>query len=653
MFKSYGNLPYNLLFNYNDVFYYDVSNIDTPYLQIDDELTYLDEIKEHYYEYVPNSLCRTDVKLSLPKYVQKLHNIHDNQYQAAMQILRYFESGIHEVVLTAQMQSGKTGVAKYLVHFFRETYQEIMNAKFNDVKIYYICGMNDTDLKTQAIKEFQLLLPYYHILFSKDLQKFCEEYQGYRFTTCTFDMPNLILIDESHFAGQRDSLIDKFLKFMRNEYTYVLSISATACAEIASMTMNKNKAMVYLVPDLHYYGITDLFQRNLIKQAIHLDSHDWQAYEKLADLIAEEYHEQQASSVSHINARLITGVALRRGYGDDLTVARSASSPNEADWKYNIIRLPSKFYYQDLEDKIKELDMHIKFINYHSEFIDLSDFNLLIRDKPDIFTIIWIYGALRASKQLNTQHIGFVHDTAKSRPDIIAQSLMGRIFGYKKEIHDVKCYTDISSAEKMYIWIKHKYLRQYIPKSSTNILYGYDANKVYKPCIWKLHPPIKVELPADLIKYYRSLKFLHKHRYPYKDEFKQDILEIEPSLKTILDNPMYVPGKHGGLMILTEFNKENSYRQHFTQNYMAYLKNRPVRGFCTETTSNNINAYYIFADLNCFSSTMGTVLIIYKNYIKLINKDLTIKANDGSDLDLDLTADYVNVNNKSRFYWGT
>lgn len=578
-----------------------------------------------YYEYIPKSLNGKSsiTSLKLPKFVYDRYNLHRNQYTTAIQVLRYFESGIHDVILTAQMQSGKTGVAKYLVHFFKETYQEIIDEKFNKVQIYYICGMNDTDLKDQAVREFQDLLPIHHILFSKDLQKFCDEYQGYRQASDLLDnyvLPNLIIIDESHYAGLKDSLIDRFMNIVRTEYTYVLSISATACAEIATMNLY-SKSLVYLPPDQNYYGITDLFQRGMIFQSIKLDSRSWDSYEQLVDLIANEYQEQQSF-----------------------------------EWKYNIIRLPSKFYYQDLQDKIGELDLNVTFLNYHSELIenrtDISDFNQLVQDPPSGFTIIWIYGSLRASKQLNTKHIGFVHDTAKSRPDIIAQSLMGRIFGYKKEIHDVKCYTDLESAKKIYHWIKSQYLREYIPSGCTHVKQAYTE----KVKIWKLHPPMYVLLPEDLIKYYRYLKFQHKNRYPYKDELIQDILVLNPDLHSILNNPVYLPGKHGGLMILTEFNRENSYRQHFTANYRAYLDRRPVRGFCTDGL--NKNAYYIFVDLNVFSSTIGTVLIIHKTNIgNLYHQD---KENHKNHENLDLnqdhmkvlnttSADYVNVNIKSRF----
>ena len=240
---------------------------------------------------------------------------------------------------------------------------------------------------------------------------------------------------------------------------------------------------------------------------------------------------------------------------------------------------------------------------------------------------------------MDTTHVGFVHDTFKSKPDTVGQSLMGRIFGYKKDFHGVKCYTDLTSADGMLKWISNKYMREYIPVGSSNVINGYSIsnsnNKTdadTRTGIWKSNKPVRLILTEELIEYYSYLKFRYKNRYPYKREFFDDIIKINPDLDEILNSPNFSPGKHGGLMILTINNKDNSFRENWDLIYNAWKNNDPIRGFDT-TNCNNENYYYVFVNLNNCSKEKGMVLVVYK--IKLNCENI---------------ADHVRVNNKSRFH---
>ena len=95
-------------------------------------------------------------------------NVHPNQYNAGIEIIEYFQVGINRVVLMAEMQSGKTGTTRYVVHVLqRLTPPSGWNdEKFKPENIYFICGMNDNDLRTQAINEFSGLIPEKNVLFS-------------------------------------------------------------------------------------------------------------------------------------------------------------------------------------------------------------------------------------------------------------------------------------------------------------------------------------------------------------------------------------------------------------------------------------------------------------------------------------------------------
>jgi hypothetical protein len=50
-----------------------------------------------------------------PKYLLSWLNVHENQYLAGRDVIEYYQSGIKDVILVAQMQSGKTGTASIVL----------------------------------------------------------------------------------------------------------------------------------------------------------------------------------------------------------------------------------------------------------------------------------------------------------------------------------------------------------------------------------------------------------------------------------------------------------------------------------------------------------------------------------------------------------
>lgn len=515
-----------------------------------------------------------------PQYLQGWLNVYLNQYDAGKQICTKFRGGIRNVILAAQMQSGKTGVAKYVVHNMSHCSPVMATMK----TCYLVCGMNDNDLRKQAIFEFAGLIPEEHILFSKQLQRI-----NHNNISINAD---LIIIDESHYGSLVGSQLDKFMGRLEGN-PYILSVSATPMAELASSTA-LGKPYVYLQPSKGYYGMKDIFTRDLIFQSVNINRNE----NGFLDILEDEY-----------------------------TIQRND------EWKYNIIRLPHQWYFKDMEEAISDV-LDVDFINHHNEYqthgcVKTVDFNSYIQSPPKKMTIIWVYNSLRAGKQLNTANIGFVYDTSDTGPDTISQSLLGRIMGYGKAVHGVRCYTDVKSAEKMLAWINTMYSTLYIPQNSRNIINGYCANRIYS---WRLHPPILVELPKPLQAYYSDLKTRYKNRYPYKDEFLNDLVNVcNEEDADILDEIFntYKPGQRCGLMILNECNKPQSYDERWVQNHKAWKDKIPVRGFDADEKG---NFYYVFANFHCMSMDYGKVLITYKEYINS-----------------DRLADYVSVTKKSMY----
>ena len=233
--------------------------------------------------------------------------------------------------------------------------------------------------------------------------------------------------------------------------------------------------------------------------------------------------------------------------------------------------------------------------------------------------IIWIYNSLRAGKQLNTEHIGFIHDTYSTNTDTTAQSLLGRICGYNKESHGVNCYVDLKSAERMLVWIKYNYDKGFIPIKSKNILNGNTCGELN----WKLHVPIHIELLDEYKEMFYYLKKKYKNKYVYKSKLINSILNsvidddyLYDKINNIFSN--YKFGKFGGLMVLSEANANRSFKEHWINNYNSYCIKKPIRGFevgLEQINEDDKKFYYIFCNMNKYSDTFGSCLIIYKKYI--------------------------------------
>lgn len=526
----------------------------------------------HWRAIGPNRLTRATpfTELSLyfnytePQYTDYLLrwlNVHENQYTAGLQILDCYSVGMRKVILSAEMQSGKTGTVRYVAHQLLHC-SDTPLTEAKPEELYFICGLNDNDLRTQAIKEFRGIIPECNILFSKQLQKHNKRDSS--------PVVKFLVIDESHYASNVDSQVDLFVKRVSDQDPFTLSVSATAMAELATSTAHC-KGHVILRPGPGYYSISELFTRGLVRQSVDIT----QNQVAFIDLIADQCQEQQ----------------------------------DHEDRKYNIVRLPNQWYYKDLEEELRVLDLPIDFINHHNSEPTVDDFNVYIAEPPSRMTIIWIYNSLRAGKQLNTKHIGFVHDTASSSPDTIAQSLLGRILGYGKRNDHVICYTDAHAAKLFLDWVSHTYDVAYIPRGSRGIVHGY-SDKRYT---WTIHTPILVQMPAEMRQHYRTLKQRHGNRYPYKDAFLEDIVLSsdldQDKLRTVFMT--HDSGRCGGLTIITEANAERTYNDYWCRNYSSYVKGDPVRGFDAFVPG---KYFHVFVNLHIDSPQYGCAMVTYKEY---------------------------------------
>jgi hypothetical protein len=505
--------------------------------------------------------------------------IYPNQKKAGKEVLSIFSKYSRYVILVAQMQSGKTGTCKYI------TKKLIKKWEFAPSNCWYICGMNDNDLLAQTCTEFKKILPRKNILYSKGLQKFNTIENN-----ATLHGNIFIIIDESHYAGYIDSQVDLFVNKMTSNdgNIYLLSVSATPMAEIVS-AKELNKRCITLIPDTGYYGISELYKAGLLFQSANICT-DFEAFSN--DIIAE--HERQRATKK---------------------------------WKYCIVRLPNHWYTNDICEDIKALCRGVKFINCHyseeinDSAINTHDFNDYIKDPPKKMTIIWIYNSLRAGKQLNTKHVGMVYDTNSSGTDTTAQALLGRILGYNKRDDRVRCYCNMAAALRMLAWITSDFSDTCVPIKSRGIV-----AKELNHNNWVQHVPIIVKLQEEYIAIFRALKLKYGNRYKYKNDVKSAILEsasmqdfcpdTHKKLCLILSDE-YSDGRYGGLMILTEYNADRSFKEHWESNYKKSKKGEIIRGFevgAEQITAECNKFCYIFVNLHKYSKSYGKCILCYKEY---------------------------------------
>jgi hypothetical protein len=333
-----------------------------------------------------------------------------NQTTASNKIVEQFNTGIHYIMLDAKMQSGKTGTSLYTA------FTMLHNKKVDNVVI--ISGNNDTMLKTQ----WKANIPIHLEGFSDQLLNIPEEYREGQLALMekkirvvfrqdlekNIDLltreKNLILWDESHFAtGENQTIHNVFskcgitdsvqgdTKFLKAKRIYILSITASRCAERARITYNscalKNWKTVIMETGDNYYGIVEFRELDLINSI-------------------------------------------------DTPLTNTGFWANEFKYlndsrKYIIIRSyeSAKSGYSNTE-LIKEIarknNMKYFALNSHTPKEEKN----ILESIPEKTTIVHVAGMLRMGKELKRDLVGIVMETTGTKHNTLAQGLFGRVCGY-------------------------------------------------------------------------------------------------------------------------------------------------------------------------------------------------------------------------------
>jgi hypothetical protein len=356
------------------------------------------------------------------------------QITAGQDVLQVFQSGRHYCILAAQCQSGKTGVSKNAIANIQKVNQNILPI--------VIIPISSNEILEQTKREFQELVDVSNILSLPQLhdvdclKRRMEKNPGRDY---------LIVIDESHLnslvvPGEASCLFNalKSVDICTDgsfipANCYILSISATPTAELAGllqlrgaveMPAESGKDVVYFKPGENYYGIADMFSTERVFPAVPLkEEGDRQAF---AEMIAMRYSTRQ---------------------------------------KYGIVRLRSHVECLSLANYLAR--HNIPALIYNSYNAASTDISTVLKRAPDQLIMVLLVQRLRASIQLDTQHVCMVHENITAMVDTTVQGLPGRMCGYGKRAHAVDVFCNVDGLKAQLKWINSGFAPECIPHCRT------------------------------------------------------------------------------------------------------------------------------------------------------------------------------------------
>lgn len=360
--------------------------------------------------------------------------IHDSQIECAKEVVDDLLRKVtrrNSVILSAKMQSGKTGVTSAITNIITCTplYREMGVDKF-----FFITGMNDAGLKDQTTERIinqvikanidntyvgkrrkNLSTNHFFILKNSDLMKFEE----------TSLENSIIFIDEAHYGSNERNILTKFmLKHKINwkntndlirRNIYLVSVSATPFDEIFSDTANCKK-IIQLQPGQGYVGVTEMLQHGMIHEA---NPDDITEDGMIFDYIYDAYSRMQKDNVN--------GVVIIRTKRFD-TILSDQFIKNNFDI-YEMYSGTKRIDYQKLNQHINALIARNKFNLKNCNSKDVVDMPH-IDGKP---LLVLIKGAFRAGITLDSDfkdYIYMVYDYSV-KSETTAQALLGRMCGYR------------------------------------------------------------------------------------------------------------------------------------------------------------------------------------------------------------------------------
>ena len=340
-----------------------------------------------------------------------MNQLSEHQLLAGQQVITRFSAQTNQrwVILTAQMQSGKTGT-----YYFVAAEMLRLN-KVDNVVIF--SGNTELELKKQTVDYLYPFLNagyYRKYLFDNQtnlglsfdeieyvLGKVATHIQviwGSELKKRSYPMKNTLFVwDESHCAQHKQMQPNMMLKKANiygngNIYldsgNYMLSVSATPFSEISDVLhLGQKKSIIRLLVDDGYHGLGSMLAKESL---VKYHSDEWK-----------------------------------------ITLENALRSQNQPNKCYAIVRVMSNTKTQDAMCIATRLDWKIETYNSSPESTVGHDLNKLLDVLPTQNTVIFIKGMCRMGKVICKKHISFCMETAlNSKTDVVLQGLLGRLCGY-------------------------------------------------------------------------------------------------------------------------------------------------------------------------------------------------------------------------------
>lgn len=315
----------------------------------------------------------------------------------------YFQAGQRHVILTAQMQSGKTGTFHNLIHRMHSS--ELVKHSVQ------LCGMSDTRLYEQARDD---ALEYNESLVEtgKLVVRYLQHFKKFNLPRTTRDI--LLILDESDRDSNVGSRLDGLLAragipingnsdILEQRNIYIVSVSATPFAEYSDVVHknSNNKPIVHLHPGTGYTGIKNNLERGNILPIFNIRENP---IEFKANVEGNPHTSPKYSIIRYDT----------RSYSFEM-FERFASANN---WGLFVVR--------------GNFDNHPDENQYR-----LDDMNAILSTRPQRPTLILIHGTFRAGIVLSDKrYIQMVWENSKNpKTDTIVQGLVGRVCGYHNNSH--------------------------------------------------------------------------------------------------------------------------------------------------------------------------------------------------------------------------
>lgn len=334
-------------------------------------------------------------------------SIYENQIDAGEIILKTFKDGCRAVILTAEMQVGKTGTALYVA---------LEGAKrMGFEQVVFVCGMAETCLRDQTLRRLKPDLPHVEVCFNPQLQDYVKQ-KGKTPRIFNPGKKTLLILDEAHYASDKDNFVQKFLTQVikidparsytewANQNLFYMSMSATPFSEhVGNVVYGFGKKVVHLRPGQGYRGVKFLIENGFVHASYQL--------RELADF-----------------EKLYTDLR----FDQDM---------------YYIIRIGEQAYRAPLQSYLVSQGVE-GFINLHSADCKSGksiDFSFLSQN-PGKATAVFIYNSLSAGYSPDLEYVAAVFEAPSKQLDTNVQRLLGRACGYAK-YDPPQIYTSLKHAK--------------------------------------------------------------------------------------------------------------------------------------------------------------------------------------------------------------